>query len=846
MDKDGQREGHPGGEAMASAVKGGFELRHWLKGWRQEHRMSQAALAEALGYDVTYIAKIEGGTRPPSRQFLARLAQVAGAPEEALVYAVSSDLVRPPLPVASDPVVGREKEMAEVMALLSGAPRIVTLVGPPGIGKSRLAMEVAARLDPLLLSGCWWVSLVDVTKASGVVHRVNRELGVANRPEEDPLERLVDRLRGHQALLVLDNFEHVMEARGVVAALGASTRGVVVLVTSREALDLVGEYVYRLAPLPLRVEGGEDEIDPAAGAAGTGTALELFAVRARMADPEFELTASNVGAVARTCNRLDGIPLSIILAAGAVKTEGVGGLERLAARPLDLPADAIAGLARHHLSLTAAIAGSWDLLEPDEAAFLVRLAVIAGSFDAGAAAAVAGEGGTGLTGVDRTTMRLLSSLTRKSLLEVRPDDRDVPRFHLLESIRSFAADRLEVAGAGAEARDRHLDYFARLAAECGAGLTREGQADCARRFAVEFDNIAAAFEFAIVGFPERAVELAASCWRFLLMRDIPTGRDWLARALEAAPSPSSARGHALAGAGALAWVTGHFHEARSLLDAAWQVGDELDLPDVQAMAWLNRGALADQLSMPDEADRCFVAALAIYERMGDDRGRAGALVGRGMVCRRRGDIATATTFWMEGARLFRAVGDRFNQTMALGNLAWAAEQEEQFEEAQEWLIDCRRIQLSLGDARGLATTTSGLARVATKRGALDVAEPLALEALVAYHQLGDRPWAAATLVFLAEVVAGRGGERHAVRLLGAADALWEDMGADPSAEDAERRAAVLGRCAARLTAGEVERSMGAGRSMTTGDAIEFARRGLAGGRDGSLPPARSATTWDGR
>ncbi|MGH9224203.1 MAG: ATP-binding protein [Acidimicrobiales bacterium] len=823
---------------MGPVVRTGGELRHWLKSWRHQRRMSQAALAEALGYDVTYVAKIEGGTRPPSRQFLARLAQVADAPEEALVHAVTSDLVRTPLPCAADALVGRRREIDELVALLSGRARIVTLLGPPGIGKTRLAMEVAVRLDRVDLNGAWWVSLLDVPDAGGVVHRVNRELGVANRAGEDPVQRLVDRLRGHQALLVLDNFEHVIEARSLVGRLATSVPGVSILVTSREELGVNGEHLYRVPALPLPTLC--TVATPAAGEEGSGTAVELFAVRARMADPKFQLTSMNCVAIARTCTSLDGIPLAIILAAGALTTEGPQGLERLAADPLELPEGGLDDRSPHHRTLSSAIAGSWALLPADEASFLNRLAVFAGGCDAEAAAAVAGP--ISERGSDRRgTMRLLSALTSKSLLEVVPDVRDVPRFHLLASVRSFAAYRLAESGGKDEVRRDHLRHFAGVAVRCGAGLIREEQPECLRLLALELDNLAVAFEFALVDDPERALALAASCWRFFLVRDIPTGRRWLERALAAAPAPVRARGDALAAAGALAWVTGHFSQSREHLDGAHAVAEALDLPDLRALVLLNRGALAEQLSDLDEADACFVEAFDLYDRIADDRGRAGAIVGRGMVCRRRADLASASGHWVEAARLFRSVGDRFNQTMALGNLAWAAEHEAQYEEAQEWLIESRCIQIALGDARGLATTTSGLARVAQKRGALADAERLAFEALTAYHHLGDRPWVAATLVLLASILSGPGRERQALRLIGCADALWDAMGAPPHSEDAERRAEVVDRCRRRLGDGEFSRALGAGRSMTASDAIEFARQNAGGGRD-VVPAASSVDT----
>lgn len=814
---------------MTPGVEQGSELRKWLKSWRHQNRMSQAALAEALGYDTNYIAKIEGGTRPASRQFLARLAQVAGTPEEALVHASSTDLSRPPLPCPPDALVGRDQELEALQSLLAGPTRLVTLVGPPGIGKTRLALELATRLDSVLLSGSWWVSLLDVAHAADVAPRACREMGLPVEPGADPAELLARRLRGQQVLVVFDNFEHVLEARDLVSTLAGEVAGVKLLVTSREALGLVSEHVYPVPKLGLP----DLWSGPSLAEISRGTAVELFVARATMADPRFRLTEDNCEAVARTCRKVDGLPLAIVLAAGGVATEGTAAIAERASEPLDLADDVPADLPSHHQSLAGAIAASWELLERDEADLLDRLSVFSGGFTAEAAAAVAGAA----IGADRrATTRLLASLARKSVVELWGEDRDVPRFDLLASIRSFADARLADRGQRTATRRLHARYYVALSDRCGAGLTGHRQSECAQELSIELDNLRTGFEWALEHEPDLALEMAGNSWRFHLMRDIPTGRQWLARALAASPRPSHARAVACAGAGALAWVTGHFDESRAYLDEAEALAGELDLPAVAAIAWLNRGALAEQLSHLEEADHCFMEAQAIYDRLNDARGRAQALIGRGMICRRRLALEPAYEHWTEAARLLGQVGDRFNKALTLGNLAWAAEHEGQFEEAQDWLVECRRAQIAMGDARGLATTNAGLGRVAYKRGALESAEALTIEALASYDQLGDRPWCAATLVTLAAVTARLGRWRPALRMIGAADTLWSEMGTRPSGEHDDLRRDVIAHCDQHVTDGEKARSMSAGRAMEVTEVLEMVRRSQAG--DGAGPPAR--------
>lgn len=224
------------------------DLGAWLRAWRHRNRLTQLELAEALGYDVTYIAKIESGARRVSRQFLARLAQFAGEPEDVLLSAPLGDVARPPLPQPPDGLIGRAAAVEELARLLMGpgagsglrrAVRCVTLVGPPGIGKTRLAIEVAGRLDREFGAGAWWVPLLDVASPAEVGRRLQRTLAIRDDASVDPVDASIARLRRQDALLVFDNFEHVIEARTVVSRIVAETPNVTVLITSREALGLL-------------------------------------------------------------------------------------------------------------------------------------------------------------------------------------------------------------------------------------------------------------------------------------------------------------------------------------------------------------------------------------------------------------------------------------------------------------------------------------------------------------------------------------------------------------------------------------------------------------------------------
>ncbi|HVL26608.1 MAG TPA: hypothetical protein VM390_00560, partial [Acidimicrobiales bacterium] len=607
--------------------------------------------------------------------------------------------------------------------------------------------------------------------------------------------------------------------------LGACPR-LSVLATSREPLDLASEHCYRVPPLAYPAPGSS----PTPGDARRSPAVQLFLARARMARADFPMTDANVLGALAACAQLDGAPLPIVLAAGEVTTMGPGAIAqrlREGRRPVG---SAAADVPEHHRSVDHAIATSWRALDGGEQRVLAALAVFAGGFTAGAAAAVAGE-------ADDATEAVLARLVRKSLVEARPDAPSGPRFELLESVRRHALARLDTSGGLPLTRRRHLDHFLAVAQDGDRRFAGSGQGQALVVLDAERDNLAAAFDWALAHEPEEAVALAAALWRYFLRGDIPTGRRWLAGALAAAIEETPARAMALAGAGALAWVSGDAAVAAEALAAAAKLAERLDLPDVAAVAALNDAALAEQQGRLDDADVRFEQARQLYDRLGDRRGRACALTGQGVVCRRRGDVAAATGLWAEALGLFRAVGDLYSESMVLGNLARAAENAGRYEEAQRWNGMRQRIQVSLGDGRGLAATTAALGRLAHLRGDSRLALALQRDALVAFHRLGDRPWAASTLVAVGALAVEAGAAVEGLMLGAAAEALWEGMGAAPRGEDEAQRDRLLEAARAALGEAAFAGVFRAGRALTLEEAVKIADEVASGGAEKPPPPA---------
>jgi predicted ATPase len=435
--------------------------------------------------------------------------------------------------------LGRDPEIAAVLERLSTA-RVVTLTGPGGGGKTRLALRVAARAEPGFEDGARLVELAPLTDPTLVPASVAEALGVPERDATDPIAAIVRALAGRELLIVLDNCEHVLESAGrVVVAVAGQGPGVRILATSRERLDVPGELVFPVPPLGLPEDGS-------AGAVAASEAGTLFVARARAASPAFALTDGEAAAVAEVCARLDGMPLAIELAAARCLALGPA---QLAARLEGHPGLLSGGAARpeRHRSLEALVSWSYDLLSETEQRLLARLSVLRGGFDLEVAEQVAG----GEPLAPRAIAGLLASLAGKSLVQVQAGP--AVRYRLLETVRQFAADRLAASGEDAAVHARLLEWaleMARSAEAAPPGAERAGWSD---QLSAGQASIRAALSWALSGGePEAGRELAARLARWW----IGTGR-------------YSEAGQFLTAAAGIPAVPAPGIQARVLLGGAW-------------------------------------------------------------------------------------------------------------------------------------------------------------------------------------------------------------------------------------------------------------------------------------
>ena len=796
---------------MSTAMLAG--LPEWLRQWRHANRWTQERLAEALGYEVSYVAKIERGRRPPTQQFVARLAHVAAMPKHELLRLCRRPTMRTRLPVPACTVVGREGEISDVRGLL-GDESCVTLVGAPGIGKTTLAVEVAWQLADEYRDGACFVHLADVAEPDGVTAAVVRNLGLAEQLGHDPEALLFEAVGNRAMLLVLDNFEHVLAAAPLVERLALHAPRVRVLATSREALGVPGEREYPVRPLGFPDPSGDLD------RAENYPAVEVFVSRSRLARPDFALTENNLRPVVEICARLDGLPLAITLTAAASKMLSPFDIVRSLRRRLELPADASAGPLVER-RLRAALDWSWDLLQPSQQRLFARLGAFAGAYSLEAVETICAAGETG-----EDVLEDVAALESKSLVEAVPSNTGVSRFTSLETVRRYAEERLRESGQLDELRTRHCSYYLDMAGAAEAHL--RGGRDQAQWLSIldeEYANFASAFEWSLQRDPTTALRFAARLWRFFLMRRMSEGRRWLQAAVHAAPAPSLDYLTALNGLAMLARYQGDLELALSNVHVVQALARELSAKSELALAILIQGNVEDQRGFYDAAEESIQEATDLYREIGDERGLGHGLNCLGVIALRRNDNESASDRFLEALARFRALNDRWSVALTATNLGWISEIQNELEEAHDWYAESHQIRQGIGDAYASAKSAADLGRIARRRKDAALAGQLLEQALHVFYRSGDRRLAAACLTELGTVAAQRKRRDLAARLLGAAEGIRQSLGTPPWADELSLHDDVVRELQRGPDDAAIGRALRTGRALSLEDAVDL----VAGG-----------------
>jgi predicted ATPase/DNA-binding CsgD family transcriptional regulator len=639
------------------------------------------------------------------------------------------------LPLYLTPFVGREAERADIARRLSDpACRLLTLVGPGGIGKTRLAVEVARDALARCSDGVWLVDLAGLTNPELVPQAVASALGLRETPERPPLETLVAYFQTGRRLLVLDNCEHLLQACTRLAqVLLAACPDLCILATSREPLHIAGEVVRPVPPLslpdPERLPSPENLLQY--------EAAKLFVDRAQSVYPAFTLTPDNAPTVAQVCHRLDGLPLALELAAARVKVLSVAQILQRLDDSFRLLVGAPTAPARQQ-TLAATLDWSHDLLSGAETVLFRRLAVFAGGFSLTAA-----EGMCAGDGLDPAELlNLLSGLVDKSLVTVERGEGPERRYRLLETVRQYARQKLQAAGEDANLADRHLRWYLEWAEQAEPYLWGSAEPALLEQMQAHQDDLRAALQWALeTGHGEEALRLASALnWFWYVRAQLHEGRHWLERALAQGESTSTlSRARALQAAGSLAVLQCDYNQSTALLEEAVGLHSELG-NDAQAAWSLSQLGLANLcLGRYDQAEQRLEQSMSAFQAVDDDVGAAIVLLYHGLTACHQGDYERATALLQAGLPALR----------------------------------------EMDDAMSVARALIGLGTAARHQGDPDRARNLFGEALHTAHDTGARLEVAQSLEGLAGVARTQGHLHRAARLFGAADAQRQTIGADP-------------------------------------------------------------------
>ncbi|MCS7197191.1 MAG: tetratricopeptide repeat protein [Candidatus Bipolaricaulota bacterium] len=674
------------------------------------------------------------------------------------------------LPIQLTSFIGREREMREVKELLKQT-RLLTLTGSGGCGKTRLALQVAADLLEEYPDGIWFVDLSVLADPALVPSTVAATLGIHEEPGRPALTTLAEALKPRTLLLILDNCEHLVTACAQLAeTLLRTCPTLKILATSREALGIAGEVAWRVPSLSLPQPHELTHPDSLARITRY-EAIRLFIERAEAASPEFRVTPQNIRAIAQICQRLDGIPLAIELAAARVKALSV---EQIAAR-LDDRFRLLTGGSRTALprqqTLRAMMDWSYELLNERERTLFRRLSTFAGGFTLEAAEAICADEQIPVHEI----MDLLLNLVSKSLVVFSDED---ARYRLLETVRQYARDKLLETGEAVQVRTRHRDWFLALAERAESALQGPDQALWLKRLELEHDNLRAALEWSSTD-PETGLRLASALWLFWYLRGyVSEGREWLKQFLEKAPeAPSSLRAKALYGASMLARAQDDYALATKLLEESLALYRAAKDNRGVALALGNLGIIAFARGDYARATKLHEESLEHFRQLHDKIGIASALSELGNVALYQNDLERAERLLEESLALSRAAQDDQGIALALRRLGAVLFQKGERARAKALLQESLELYRGLGAVPGLASVFNSLGMVALQEGDLQRAGTLLRQSLAHYRDVGDKWHIALCLDRLAQVAAAQGDWKRAVRLMGAEEALREAIGA---------------------------------------------------------------------
>jgi predicted ATPase/transcriptional regulator with XRE-family HTH domain len=684
----------------------------WVTRQRKALDLTRQQLAGRVGCSVSALRKIESDDRRPSRQMAELLADglhipsdqhatflqvargqrrverlVAVTPRAEARYLPGEGRPRPTprLPLSPTPFVGREQELAGLARLLCDREcRLLTLVGPGGIGKTRLAIEAASRHQDQFPDGACFVALAALNSSAFLVPAIADALGFTFQGQVELRIQLYNYLRAKEALLVLDNVEHLLDGVGLFGELLARAPGVKLLVTSRERLNLQGEWVFETQGLPIPPTGQTARAEDY-------SAVALFVQSARRAQAGFELQDEAQPSVVRICQMVEGMPLGIELAAAWVPVLSCQEIAREIERSLDFLAISMRDVPERQRSLRAAFDHSWRLLSADERGTLSRLAVFQGGFVREAAEHVAGA-----------TLPSLLALASKSLVRRAESG----RYDLHEVVRQFAWSHLAQDPQGEATCDRHCDFYLALLRDREAALKGPAQREALRELTAEIDNVRVAWVWAVKR--EKILSIGQALRSFVLLFDLG---GWLGEGID------------------------HLELVVQGLRAR---AEDEEARKVLGQALTQQADLLFRLGRFDQAVTRLEESLSILRPIGDPALLVAPLIFNGTIMHLKGEIAAAQLLVDEGLACAQAAGDQWFTAYALYNQGYIAALLGRYAEGYEQMLAGLARWRALGDPRYTALGLNFISRTAIKLGHYEDAQAFLQESLNLCTQLGDR------------------------------------------------------------------------------------------------------------
>ncbi len=728
----------------------------------------------------------------------------------------TSPLTGFPAPLTS--FVGRAQELETLTQLLQRpAVREVTLTGPGGIGKTRLALQVAEQVAPEFPGGVFFVPLATVQSAGDVALAILQVMGNPDADPEPPATRLASAIGERGMLLVLDNFEQLAREaqQSHLAELLQACPGLKLLVTSRVHLRITGEHILPVPPLGMPATTTASDALP-----GTiSDAVQLFVSRLQAVQPTFALTPDNALLIAAICQRVDGLPLAIELAAARGAVLSLPELHDRLQRRLPLLSGGSRDQPERLRTMHSAIAWSYDLLEPPTQELLRRLAVFSGGISVVAVEATAPAADAG------ATLDALGDLVINSLLQ-RSDAADGSRLIMLETVREFAQEQLDKSGSAESARQAHAVYFSRFMEQVDPLLWSSASSSLLNSVALEHDNLRAAMEWALAHDPALALGLAQRVGAFWQKRTLwNEGRAWLKRVLDAAPAaPSTDRAIALWRAGALAADQGDFAEGVSLMNDALVMAESLGDVTITARVLRGLGIVASNQSDFPHANELFIQALDHFRATQDDAGIARVLNDLGLVSERQGDHVRAIALQEESLPIARRVGDDWQVCIVLGNLGGAHYDAGNYERGATLSREALQLSRELSDTFGVAVNLYNLGQIQLELGKPAEAVAYYTESLAIIESIGEHHLLSRALDRLGYALHVLGDSRAGARLHGAALALREAIGDTLFHEEDANIAARYALLQTTLGDDAFNAEVQAGRTLPSAAAVSEARR----------------------